>query len=400
MCNVGFVTSSIGERIRAQRLARGLSARQAADYAGISIASWSRIENGKQSADNRFVIARIAGALRCSVAELTGRTAVPADREQAETGGTAYELMRAVVEADLTYTPDGEPGPLDELEREFHLIRDLRDRCDDYAAARRLPALIRSLHASAFGPAKAGALRLLVRTHETASFGIRYLGEATGSVLVGERAQQAAELLGDPVMLGLAAYSRAHAATGCGLYRRAQLVADSAAAELAAHVDLPDALEVRGQLLLTAAFGAYAQGDETGAAERIAEAEAIAAATGQTTTLGLNFGPTNIRFWRVSMEADGGDPGKAVAMANETQAEQVASVSRRATFYLDVARALAATGRDPEAVRMLAAAERLAPARTRANPLAAETVRSLLDRARRRSTGELYGLAERISGHR
>jgi len=400
MCNVEFVTSSIGERIRAQRLARGLSARQAADYAGISIASWSRIENGKQSADNRFVIARIATALRCSVAELTGRTAVPADREQAETGGTAYELMRAVVEADLTYTPDGEPGPLDELEREFHLIRDLRDRCDDYAAARRLPALIRSLHASAFGPAKAGALRLLVRTHETASFGIRYLGEPTGSVLVGERAQQAAELLGDPVMLGLAAYSRAHAATGCGLYRRAQLVADSAAAELAAHVDQPDALEVRGQLLLTAAFGAYAQGDETGAAERIAEAEAIAAATGQTTTLGLNFGPTNIRFWRVSMEADGGDPGKAVAMANETQAEQVASVSRRATFYLDVARALAATGRDPEAVRMLAAAERLAPARTRANPLAAETVRFLLDRARRRSTGELYGLAERISGHR
>jgi len=400
MCNVGFVTSSIGERIRAQRLARGLSARQAADYAGISIASWSRIENGKQSADNRFVIARIAEALRCSVAELTGRSAVPADREQAETGGTAYELMRAVVEADLTYTPDGEPGPLDELEREFHLIRDLRDRCDDYAAARRLPALIRALHASAFGPAKAGALRLLVRTHETASFGIRYLGEATGSALVGERAQQAAELLGDPVMLGLAAYSRAHAATGCGLYRRAQLVADSAAAELAAHVDQPDALEVRGQLLLTAAFGAYAQGDETGSAERIAEAETIAAATGQTTTLGLNFGPTNIRFWRVSMEADGGDPGKAVAMANETQAEQVASVSRRATFYLDVARALAATGRDPEAVRMLAAAERLAPARTRANPLAAETVRSLLDRARRRSTGELYGLAERISGHR
>jgi transcriptional regulator with XRE-family HTH domain len=394
------MTSSIGERIRTQRLLRGLSARQAAIHAGISIASWSRIENGKQRADNRFVIAKIATALRCSVEELTGQPGVASDRAQAEVGGTAYEVMRAVVEADLTYTPADRPGSLDELDREFTLIRDLRDRCDDYAAARRLPELIRALHATAFGPARASALRLLVRTHETASFGIRYLGEPASSVLVGERAQQAAELLGDPVMLGLAAYSRAHGATGVGLYQRAQLVADTAAADLAAHSDLPDALEVRGQLLLTAAFGAYALGDESGAADRIAEAETIAAATGQTTTLGLNFGPTNIRFWRVSMEADGGDPGKAIAMAAETSAEQVASVSRRATFYLDVARALAAIGRDPEAVRMLAAAERLAPARTRANPLAAETVRTLLDRARRRSTGELYGLAERISGHR
>lgn len=394
------MTASIGERIRTKRLGRGLSVRQAADHAGISGASWSRIENGKQSADNRFKIARIAEALRCSVAELTGQPVAASDREQAEVGGTAYELMRAVVEADLTYTPDGTAGSVDELDREFILIRDLRDRCDDYAAARRLPALIRALHATAFGPSRAGALRLLVRAHETTSFGVRYLGEPTGSVLAGERAQQAAELLGDPVMLGLAAYSRAHAATACGLYRRAQLVADSAAAELAPHPDLPDALEMRGQLLLTAAFGAYAQGDESGAVDRLGEAEAIAAVTGQTTTLGLNFGPTNIRFWKVSMETDGGDPGKAVAMANETNAEQVASVSRRATFYLDVARALAASGRDPEAVRMLAAAERLAPARTRANPLAAETVRAMLDRARRRSTGELYGLAERISGHR
>jgi len=395
-----FVTSPIGARIKAQRLVRGLSIRLAADHAGISNASWSRIENGKQGADNRFVIARIAEALRCSVAELTGQPVVPTDREQAEVGGTAYEVMRAVVEADLTYTPDGTPGSLAELEREFLLIRDLRDRCDDYAAARRLPELIRTLHATAFGPSRAGALRLLVRTHETTSFQIRYLGQPAGSAFAGERAQQAAELLGDPVMLALAAYSRAHAATGCGLYRRAQLIADTAAGELTSHADLPDALEVRGQLLLTAAFGAYAQGDGSGAAARIAEAETIAAATGQTTTLGLNFGPTNIRFWRVSMETDGGDPGKAVAMANETTPEQVASVSRRATFYLDVARALTAIGRDPEAVRMLAAAERLAPARTRANPIAAETVRSLLDRARRRSTGELYGMAERISGHR
>lgn len=395
------MTRPIGQLIRERRKLRGLSVRAAAGLAGISDASWSRIENGKQGADNRFVIAQIAAALKCPVSELTGGPGVPADREQAEIRSVTYELARAVVEADLTYAPDGESGHLDQLAREFTLIRDLRDRCDDYGAARRLPALIHTLHATAFGPSRAGALQLIVRTMETTSFGARYLGDPAGSGLAAERAQQAAELLGDPVMLGLAAYGRAHAATGCGLFRRAQLVADAAAAELAAHLDAPDAMEVRGQLLLTAAFGAYALGDTAGAEDRIAEAEDIAARTGQTTTLGLNFGPTNIRFWRVSMETDGGDPGQAVALANETVAEEVASTSRRATFYLDVGRALARLGRDPEAVRMLAAAERLAPTRVRANPLAAETVRDLLDRSRRRAAaGELQGLVERISGHR
>jgi transcriptional regulator with XRE-family HTH domain len=71
---------SIGERIRARRLIRGWSVRHAADRAGVSHATWSRIERGRQAADNRFVLADIAAALECSPADLAGVPVPVTDR--------------------------------------------------------------------------------------------------------------------------------------------------------------------------------------------------------------------------------------------------------------------------------------------------------------------------------
>ena len=63
---------TIGERIQARRQLRGWSVRYAASRAGISHATWSRIERGRQAADNRFMLADIAAALECSPADLAG----------------------------------------------------------------------------------------------------------------------------------------------------------------------------------------------------------------------------------------------------------------------------------------------------------------------------------------
>jgi len=390
--------ATIGGRIRTRRKMLGLSVRHAADRAGLAHSTWSRIENGLVSADNRFTLAAIAEALRCPVGELTGQAPAPVDADQLETGGAVYETMRAVVEADLAYGPLTEQAPpLADLERELDLVLDLRGRCDYVGAARRLPTLVRGLHTAAFGPSRADALRLLVRANEAASFVVRYLGHPASACLVAERAQQAAEALDDPVMLGLAAYGRAHGATGCGLYQRALLLSDSAAASLEPYSDAVDALPMRGQLLMTAGFASYALGDHAGALARVMEAEGIAAHTGQSAALRLNFGPTNIDFWRISMETDGGDPGAAVELAAATNPLLVDSLSRQAAFYLDTGRALARAGKDTEAVRMLVTAERMAPQRVRNNPLVVETARDLLERSQRNAVGvELRGLCERI----
>jgi hypothetical protein len=149
-----------------------------------------------------------------------------------------------------------------------------------------------------------------------------------------------------------------------------------------------------GQLITVAGF---AQGDRTAAASALEEATTIAERTGQSDALGLNFGPTNMAFWRVSMEADGHDPGRAVEIARTLNPKLVTATSRQAALYIDYARTLSNIGKNTEAVRVRLIAERLAPQRVRRSPIVAETLRGALERARR-GTGwaQLRGLCERV----
>jgi transcriptional regulator with XRE-family HTH domain len=388
---------AIGQRIKDRRELLKWSVRHAADRAGMNASTWSRIENGHTSADNRFTLAAIAKALRCPVTDLTGLPANPVDRDQAETGGAIYDAVCAILESDLEFEPTAPAKSIEELTRETSLVRDLRTRCDYTGSAARLPNLFRSLHATAYvDQDRAAALRLMVLASDTASFVIRYAGHPGSSCLAADRGKQAARESEDPVMIGLAAYGSAHAATGCGLFGRALTIAERAATQLERHLDLPVAPQVLGLLHLTSAYSLCALGRADDAVTRVDAAQEIAVRTGDTDALGLMFGPTNIDFWRISMDADGDDPGKAVDLARITNPLNVDSPSRQAAFYLDTSRALARIGKDQEALRMLLLVERMAPQRMQ-SPLVVETVRGLLERARR-GTGwtELRGLCERL----
>jgi transcriptional regulator with XRE-family HTH domain len=389
----------VGQRIRERRELAGWSIRHAADRAGIAASTWSRIEHGRISADNRATLAAIAQALRCPVADLTGLPADPVGRDRIETGGAIYETIRAVVDVDLDCRPDDPDrasDPLAMLARELDLVGDLRARCEYVSAATRLPTLIHGLHRAAFGPERDRALRALVVALDTASFVVRYTGHPGSACLVADRAQQAAEAAGDPVLLGLAAWTRAHAALGMGLATRAGQLAERGIRDLGGGTSAPAGAETYGQLLLTLAFAWSAQGRAADADAPLAEAAAIARRTGESTALRLMFGPTNINFWRIAMAADGEDPGYAVEVARATHPHLVDSVSRQFAFYADTGRALARIGNDREALRMLLTAERLGPQRMH-SPSIIETVRGMLDRSRR-GTGwtELRGLCERL----
>jgi len=97
------------------------------------------------------------------------------------------------------------------------------------------------------------------------------------------------------------------------------------------------------------------------------------------------------------METDGGDPERAIALARDVNPSAVPSPSRQAAFYLDTARALARADSDRQALRMIVAAERIAPQKVHSAPLVAELVRLLLHRAQTRAVdAELRGICERI----
>src|SRR3954465_7554623 len=97
---------TIGERIQARRLLRGWSVRHAASRAGVSHATWSRIERGRQAADNRFMLADIAAALECSSAELVGVAVPAADRETVAAQVAVHGIRQALVEVDPRDRPD------------------------------------------------------------------------------------------------------------------------------------------------------------------------------------------------------------------------------------------------------------------------------------------------------
>ena len=167
---------TIGERIRARRLLRGWSVRYAASRAGISHASWSRIERGQQAADNRFTLADIAAALECSPADLVGTPVPVADRAAVAAQVTVYGIREALVDIELSERGVRSSPPVAELARTVALVDTLRRACDYAGAGRVAPDLLRDLHAASTGPDRQAALRLFCDVALVASGIMRNLG--------------------------------------------------------------------------------------------------------------------------------------------------------------------------------------------------------------------------------
>jgi transcriptional regulator with XRE-family HTH domain len=372
---------NIGERIQRRRLLRGWSIRYAASRAGISHATWSRIERGRQAADNRFILADIAAALDCSPGDLAG-VAVPAgDRAARHAHAAVHGIRQALVDVDLGEPPHVPGRPLDEVRRTAALADQLRQACDYAGAARLLPDLLRDAHA-------ANNPRLLCDVAFFASSVLRNLGHPAEAWLGAERCRDAAQATGDPVLLAYAAYARATAASTCGSLDRARSLADGAADELGRDA---------GPVMLGSLHLVAANASRTG--EHLDEAAELAGRTGETTTMGMYFGPTNVGIWRIGIEADTGDPGRAVAVARETNPAIIPAGFRQVFYYAETARALARMrGRDRDAIRLLLTAERVAPQHVHTSPMVRETTRALLERSRRQAGGsELRGLCARLS---
>jgi hypothetical protein len=280
----------------------------------------------------------------------------------------------------------------------------LRQACDYAGAARLTPDLLLDLHAAATtgadrgGPDRGEALRLLCDATFIASSVLRNLGHPAEAWLGAERCRDAADASGDPVLRAYAAYARACAANACGSFQRGLALAERGVDDLRGHSDRPGGAEMLGSLQLVCALASRAGKRVEDSRAWSDEAAALARRTGETTTMGMYFGPTNVDIWRISTEVDGGDPGRAAAIARTVNPAVVPAGFRQVFFYADTARALARLrGQDREAIRFLLIAERVAPQHVHTSPMAQETTRALLERSRRQAGGtELRGLCERM----
>ena len=388
----------VGGRIRARRLMRGWSIRFAASRAGVSHATWSRIERGLQAADNRFMLADIAAALECPPDELAGAPVPAADRQTEAALAAVHGVRQALIDIDLSEPAYGLAPPLDDLARTVDLAENLLHACDYAAVNRLLPQLLRDLHVETVGPDDRRALRLLVAATHIASSVMRNLGLPAEAWLAAERCREAADSSGDPILRGYAAYARATAATCGGSYQRGLTLAERAVNDLQRYVSRPGGAEVLGTLQLICALASQLGERLDDSRSWSAEAAALARRTGETNLMGLHFGPTNVDIWRISIEVEDGDPARAVAIARSTTPAVLPVGLRQVFYYGDTARALTHLGdRDRAAIRFLLNAERIAPQHVHRSADIAQTVQTLLDRSRRQAGGsELRALSGRM----
>ncbi|GLW08660.1 transcriptional regulator [Microtetraspora sp. NBRC 13810] len=386
----------IGGNVRAARRARGISLEALAGLAGRSKGWLSKIENGRARLDRRSDIAALAEALQVSADFLLGGPAPEIRPERRH-----YNLMplqRVLMDAAPDDPPDIRARPLDVLRAELGEA-DAALRHADYATiARILPAVIGELYAHAAAgrePARSEALKLLVLAcGSDGTAMLRHLGETNLAYISGERGRQAADLLGDPVWRGAAAYGQAHARSSANK-PKPLMVAARIADEVEPHIgDDPFAHQVHGMLRLSAALSREVQGDHDGAAEQAAEAARLAEPLGDAPEAFELFGVANVGVWRASLAVEAGRPGDALRFASEVDPRALASDNRRAALHVEKARALGMLDRGVEAVRELKHAERLSPVQVHNHPLIRELVTDMLDRAGGR---DLRGLAWRMN---
>jgi hypothetical protein len=168
--------------------------------------------------------------------------------------------------------------------------------------------------------------------------------------------------------------------------------------DLRRHSGRPGGAEVLGSLHLICAYASRGGKRLDDSRAWSSEAAALARRTGETTTMSMYFGPTNVDIWRIGIEVDGGDPGRAADIARGADPAAIPAGFRQVFYYADTARALARLrGRDREAVRFLLTAERIAPQHVHTSAVVREATRALLERSRRQAGGtELRGLCERM----
>ncbi|MYV99122.1 helix-turn-helix transcriptional regulator [Streptomyces sp. SID3343] len=206
--------------------------------------------------------------------------------------------------------------------------------------------------------------------------------DAASAWIAADRAARAAHILDDPAATGSAARIVVHAMGAVGHHRQAVLHGADMAHDLTRHLrkDTPELVSVFGALLLRAAWAAAETGQAATAAALLADAEQAAAMLSGDGNHGWTaFGPTNVAVHRVSLALTLGNAGHAVEAARGVDVAGLEVAERRAVFWLDVARALAACGRTEQAGVALLTAEEQAPeeihSRTIARNLTCELVR-------------------------
>ncbi|MFD7861421.1 helix-turn-helix domain-containing protein [Streptomyces sp. NPDC059783] len=401
----------IGERLRSARRQRGMSLRNLAGLAGVSVGYLSMVENGQRLLDRSSLITSFAEALQIAPSELTGQPFAPVDPHTSAAHEAIPVLRLTLMGLTMATSPDRRPPqvPATVLAERVTKANRLYHAAEYGSLAVGLPTLLADLHAAAEaadGAARRALLKLLADAyHPACTMLLKNLGYTDLAFIAVTRAAEAIAELDDPVYSALSGFFHTHVLMAAGSPTQALVQATAAASTLEAHLTSPDAHALLGELHLISATSLTQDRQRPGNTRtedvrgHLAEATKLAARTGETRAWHLNFGPTNVGIHKVSLNTDLGLHAVAVTAGGGVRPETLADApGRQAAFHADLGRSLAhLRGREAQAVAALLTAEEIAPQRIHANAPVRNTVEYLADRQlSAHAARDLRGLAHRI----
>ncbi len=346
---------SIGARLAAWRLRRGVPRNDLATCAGLDPGYVTELETGLEWVDRRRRLVALAAALRLDMADLTGQPYPPRGEEHAAVHAAAFHLRRHLARP----SPDTAPGLLpEELAERIQAAAQADAAGDEHGLGLALPELIEAADAVVVAAASAAgreeAVQLRVQAHVLGAGLLRRLGYKDLAWMLLHRARPGTSeplpVLVEEVRLlidlGLPEYAlaRAERAEGAGAGRDL--------AVLAAVAQAMAGERQRAELLLAAA------------AERSEGAQEFAMVVAARAAVAVEYG----------------DAEEAVSHA---YAADLAALSgaQRSQLLVVAASAEARRGRPDQAAARLVEADTAAPLRLRLDPFARELLAALTTRA-------------------
>ncbi|MFI6131207.1 helix-turn-helix domain-containing protein [Micromonospora sp. NPDC051141] len=384
---------TIGARIRYWRMRRGgMSQAVLAGLAGVSQPYISQVESGRKSIDRRSTLVAVAAALQVTVADLLGQGTEAGDPARERAAERVPAIWSALIEIEDGERRSSTRSP-EELTAGIARSEQLRHRSNFPAMAQLLPELL--VEAAARGGPE------LVQVAYQASACLRHLGYRHLALNAARVAVSAAEDVEEAAWLGASrfAYAQSLPVESASLAARA---ADRSLAELQSASGDERVRQMLGQLHLSAALASTVSGRLDVARDHLTEAAREAATLGDPEDgMGFNgcgFGPTNVALWEMSIAGESGEPGRVIELSRTVRPQVLAASIRQMSYWLDLGRALADSGRrDAEALAAFIRAEQAAPVPFSLNPIAQDAVAAMAQRAKLRAVpNELRLLAGRL----
>jgi transcriptional regulator with XRE-family HTH domain len=382
---------AIGHRVRAARKLAGITQRQLADRAHVSLSLVKQVEQIRVPASPAFVAA-VARALEMPATELMSQPGPIVDREDHRVHAVIPELRRELAAYRLPPEPGLPPRPLPELATAVAHVSALRHSATLDALGAKLPSLLAELRAATHhysGHDRERVYGLLAEAYAAAGQVAWKLGYSDLSSLTTDRIEWAARESGDPLAVAAGDFYRAGELIATAEWRGALAFLDGARERIADHLHGDDeaAVSMHGVLHLKSGLAAARAGDAATSNAHLAEArQAARHVRSGSDHYRLAFDTDSVNIWGVGLAVERRDGTEAVKLAeNINRFASTTPRERIGHHWIDLARGYQLHGDRDRSLGALQAARQTSPQQTRYHPQVRETVITLAENDKRRS---------------